>query len=272
MDWTVISATNNEGVLKSCLLNSPDIREASEVILQRGYASASVAYNCAIDKAKSDLLVFVHQDVYLPRGWLASLLRALNLLSTFDPNWGVLGVYGVNKSWDDGAGFLYCAANGRLGNDFAGVREVRCLDELILIMRKSSKLRFDEQLRGFHMYGTDICLEARRRGMKSYAISAFCIHNTNGYRMLPLDFWRGYLFLRKKWRSQLPIATSCTEITFGCWPMIRWNIFRAANIILGRHRVRLRVQDPSRLYLDLTSPDEGVMLPAENSDFRPASW
>src|SRR4029077_15089071 len=139
MDWTVISATNNEEVLKSCLLNSPDIREASEVILQRGYTSAAAAYNCAIDRAQSDLLVFVHQDVYLPRGWLASLRRALDLLSTLNPNWGILGVYGVNKSWDDGAGFIYCAANGKLGNVFEGVREVRSLDEVILIMRKSSK-------------------------------------------------------------------------------------------------------------------------------------
>jgi hypothetical protein len=119
-------------------------------------------------------------------------------------------------------------------------------------IRKSSNLRFDERLPGYHMYGTDICLEARRRGMKSYVIPAFCIHNTNGYRMLPLQFWRSYLFMRKKWRSELPIATSCTEITFGCWPMIRWNMIRAANIVSGRHQVLNRVRDPSRLYLDLS--------------------
>jgi hypothetical protein len=258
MDWTVICATNDEDVLKSCLLNSPDIREASEIILQRGYTSAAAAYNCAIDKAQSDLLVFVHQDVYLPQGWLASLRRALDLLTKVDPNWGVAGVYGVNKSWDDATGFLYCTANGRLGNSFEGGREVRSLDELILIMRKSSNLRFDEQLPGFHLYGTDICLEARRRGMKSYAISAFCIHNTNGFRMLPLQFWRCYLFMRKKWRSELPIATPCTEITLGCLPMIRFNISRAANIALGRYRGTTRFADPSRFYLDLASSDPGV--------------
>jgi GT2 family glycosyltransferase len=255
MDWTVISATNNEDILKSCLLNSPDIGEASDVILQRGYSSAAAAYNSAIDKARSDLLVFVHQDVYLPQGWLASLRRALDLLSKTDPNWGIAGVYGVNKSWDDGTGFLFCAEYGKLGHSFGDAREVRSLDEVLLIMRKSSNLRFDEQLPGFHMYGTDICLEARRRGMKSYAISAFCIHNTNGYRMLPLQFWRCYLYMRKKWRFQLPVPTPCTEITFWCWPMIRWNITRAANIALGRYRAKTRFADPSRLYLDLTSSD-----------------
>ena len=257
MDWTVVSATNNEEVLRNCLLNSPDISEASEVILQRGYNSAAAAYNQAIDKAQSDLLVFVHQDVYLPQGWLTSVRRTIELLSKIDPNWGILGVYGVNKP-NDGTGFLYCAENGTLGHAFEGVREVRTLDELLLIMRKSSNLRFDEQLPGFHMYGTDICLEARRQGMRSYAISAFCIHNTSGYRMLPLQFWRCYLFMRKKWRTELPVATSCTEITLGCWPMIHWNLSRAARIALGRYRATTRLTDPSRFYLDSASSDSGV--------------
>jgi glycosyltransferase involved in cell wall biosynthesis len=263
MDWTVISATNNEDLLKSCLLNSPDISEASEVILQRGYTSAAAAYNNAIDKARSDLLVFVHQDVYLPQGWLASLWRSLDLLSNVDPSWGVAGVYGVNESCDGGTGFLYCAETGRIGKFFKGVREVKSLDEVLLIMRKSSNLRFDEQLPGFHMYGTDICLQARRRGMKSYVIPAFCIHNTGGYRMLPLQFWRCYLFMRKKWRSELPVATSCTEITFGCWPMIRYNITRVANIALGRYRATTRFADPSRFYLDLASSDGWLPPSAE---------
>jgi GT2 family glycosyltransferase len=228
------------------------------VMLQKGYTSAAAAYNGALDKAESDLLVFVHQDVYLPQGWLASLQRALDFLSNVDPNWGVLGVWGVTDSSEDLTGFIYCAANGSLGKVFEGVREVSSLDEVILIMRKSSKLRFDEQLPGFHMYGTDICLEARRRGMKSYVIPALCIHNTNGYGMLPWQFWRAFFYMRKKWRSQLPIVTSCIEITFGCWPAIRWSIVRAANILLGRHRVRTRFDDPRRLNLDLLSSNETV--------------
>jgi GT2 family glycosyltransferase len=255
MKWTVICAANNEQVLQSCLLNSPDIGDVAEVILQKGYASAAVAYNSGLQEAKTDLVVLIHQDVYLPKGWLAVLNRSLDVLSKVDPNWGVLGVWGVNES-KDSTGFLYCAANGRLGQLFKGTREVRSLDEVLLVMRKSSGLRFDERLPGFHMYGTDICLEARRRGMKSYVVPAPCVHNTNGYRMLPLQFWLGYLFMRKKWKTELPIATSCTEITFACWPMIRWNFVRLVNVVLGRHRVRTRFDDPSQLALNLIPSDE----------------
>jgi GT2 family glycosyltransferase len=255
MDWTVISTTNNEELLKSCLLSSPDIGDASEVILQKGYSSAASAYNAGLQMAKTDLVVFAHQDVYLPKGWIDALRSALDLLSKVDPNWGVLGVWGVDESGDSGTGFLYCAANGKLGSAFAGLREVRSLDEVLLITRKSANLRFDERLSGYHMYGTDFCLEARRKGMKSYAIPAFCIHNTRGYRMLPWQFWSAYLFMRRKWRSELPIATSCIKVTFWCWPIVQWNVNRAANIALGRHRPGNRVEDPSRLSMQFMLSD-----------------
>jgi hypothetical protein len=125
---------------------------------------------------------------------------------------------------------------------------VRSLDEAVLIVRKSSGVRFDESLPGFHMYGTDICQEANRRGMKAYAISSFCIHNTNGYNMLPWDFWKCYLIMRRKWRRQLPITTPCAKITFWCRPMIVWNVKQALNILLKRHKPGRRLPDPKRFY------------------------
>src|SRR4051794_37329697 len=198
MKWTVIAAVNNQEVLRSCLLSSPEISSASEVILQTGFTSAAGAYNAGIEKAKTDLLVFVHQDVYLPEGWVASVEKALEVLSKKDPQWGVLGVWGVKRS-GEGVGYLYCAGLMRkLGQAFDDAPEVRSLDEVVLIIRKSSGLRFDESLPGFHMYGTDICLEAKRQGMKCHAISAFCVHNTNGYKMLPVQFWQSYFLMRRK--------------------------------------------------------------------------
>ncbi len=247
MNWALVSAVNNNQVLNTSLLNSPDVQSASEVLLQRGYSSAGVAYNAAIEQSKSELIVFAHQDVFFPEGWIASVRKALQLLSKTDPEWGVLGVWGIKPSGHR-SGHLYCTGLMKLlGNSFEGVEEIRSLDEVVLIVRRSSGLRFDERLPGFHMYGTDICLKAQRRGMKCYAISAFCIHNTNGYNMLPLQFWTNYLFMRNKWRSELPVITSCTEITFWCLPVITWNIVQAANILFRRHRPGKRVENPSLL-------------------------
>jgi len=251
-DWTLISATNNEAILKNCLLHSPDVRSASSLMLQKGYTNAAEAFNKAIAEAKTDLLIFVHQDVYLPEGWITKVQETIKVLSETDPQWGVLGVWGA-RIGSEGAGFVYDGAwNHVLGNEFQGGREVDALDEVVLILRKSSGLRFDPQIPGFHMYGADICLEAKRRGMKCFAIAAFCIHNTNQYGMLPWQFWNAYLKMRKKWKANLPIKTTCIDITNWCWPMVRWNIVRAINLMTGRDKPPIkRVTDPGKLYAEI---------------------
>jgi glycosyltransferase involved in cell wall biosynthesis len=247
MKWVLIAATNNEQVLRTCLLKSPEASSASQTLLQSGFASAASAYNAAIDKADAEILVFAHQDMYFPEGWFARLEKVVEQLAKDDPNWGVLGIWGVDQQGGR-AGHVYCAGlQHTLGQDQASVRPIRTLDETVLILRKSSGLRFDEKLPGFHFYGTDICLEASRRGMKCYVVSAFCIHNTNGYKMLPWQFWQGYFFVRNKWKKQLPIISTCAEVTFWCWPALRWNILRLRQMILGRHHPGKRVADPTLL-------------------------
>lgn len=252
MSWSLVSAVNDEGIFNSCLRHSPGAKSAAEVIIQKDFPSAAKAYNDAIRKAKTDLVVFAHQDVYLPREWFDSVQGFLDLLSTKNTNWGVLGVWGLNSA-GAGAGFLYCTGAGaQLGKPAADISEVRALDEVVLILRKSSMLSFDEHLPGFHMYGTDICMAARRRGMKCYAISAFCIHNASGYRMLPAAFWKACFFIRKNWKSELPILAPCVKISYWCWPMARWNLVRAVNLIIGRDRPKIgRVPDPNQLYQQL---------------------
>ena len=252
VNWSVITAANDDRVLKLCLLNSPGIESASEVLVQRGYSSAAVAYNAAIEQASTDLLVLVHQDIYLPENWIQRVQSAVEQLAQTCPDWGVLGCCGIQTSGKH-VGYIYDGAWNRvLGEPFEGGLEVESLDEAVLIIRKSSGLRFDPSLEGFHMYGADVCLQAQSRGKKCYAIGAFCIHNTNPYRMLPLHFWKGYLAMRRKWKAQLPIKTTCTEITYSCWPMVRWNIVRALNLATGRDSQPVRrVDDPSRLYHEL---------------------
>jgi len=253
LKWSVIAAVNNQEVLDSCLLRSPEVTKATDLIWQRGYASAAQAYNEAIDKATTDILVFAHQDVFLPAGWLSQLQKSLEWFAQNDPQWAVAGIWGVQRS---GArcGNVYCTGLGkRLGTDFAPPVEVRTVDELLFVVRKSSGVRFDKNIPGYHMYGTDICLEAQRRGLKTYAISAFCIHNTNGYGMLPWQFWKAYLLMRRKWKQALPIITPCAEITAWCGPMIRGNAVQAANLMLKRHQIGKRTTDPAQLYRELVA-------------------
>jgi hypothetical protein len=51
---------------------------------------------------------------------------------------------------------------------------VATLDELLLVVRGDTLLRFDPAL-GFHLYGADICLQARERGLAVVALGACVI-------------------------------------------------------------------------------------------------
>ena len=216
----MIVAFNNDQTLRQNLLASPAIGDKCQVITKQGFSCAGQALNAGIAEAAHEVMVFAHQDIILPPGWTSDLDRAISILSEEDPNWGVVGMAGVeNNPRQEFRG--YCYSTGLrtiLGQPFPKPVAVASLDEIVLVVRRSSGLKFDEKLPGFHLYGTDMCLEAKRRGMQSYVASAFCIHNTNGIQYLPADFWRGYFYLRDKWFGELPVQTCCTTITKWCAP------------------------------------------------------
>ena len=217
----------------------------------RGFASAGAAYNAGIRRSAGEFLVFAHQDVYLPPEWDSQLAAAVSQLSQSDPNWGVLGVFGITRE-SRPHGYIYCTGLEKvLGQSFSQPVPCTSLDEVVLVLRRSAGLIFDDQLPGFHFYGTDICLEARQRGLNSYIIPAFCIHNTQGMKFLPWAFWQGYLYMRRKWRRQLPIKTPCIRITRWAFPVFQHPLQSFYAHYLKRERPGQRVADPGTLYQDL---------------------
>jgi hypothetical protein len=211
---TFVVAVNRRDILENNFLASPCFRgsHAHQILLQENFGSAAKAYNDAIDRSVNGLIVFCHQDVFLPETWLPELQESLNWLEKDDPGWGVLGCSGITL---DGryTGYVYSSGLGVIGKRSAQPTPIQTLDEIVLIFRKSSGLRFDESLPHFHLYGADICLSAAKRRMKSYAISAFCIHNTYQPLVLPKEFYDCCEHVRKVWKDSLPIQTTCIRIT-----------------------------------------------------------
>jgi hypothetical protein len=247
MSWSLIAAVNNESVLRDNLLRSPDLADASDVILKRGFANAGAAYNSALAEARGDLLIFVHQDVYLPQGWISVLEECVWKVSASDPTWGVLGVIGVNRN---GAvhGHVYSTGLGRtVGKSFELPVQVHSIDEMVIILRRYSGLHFDPELPGYHLYGTDICLQSWQRGFPCFVIADFCLHNSNGIRRLPLAFWRSCLYLRSKWSDRLPLTTLCVTIRSG----FLWLGVSMLDQLLHPKTPGHRVNDPSRLVQEL---------------------
>jgi hypothetical protein len=251
IDFSLVAACNNEEVLQNSLLHSPAAGLAREILVKKGFPSAGLAYNAALAEARGEIVVLAHQDVYLPEGWIHKLGQTLDILQNVDPNWGVLGLFGTEPN-GTGQGYIYSTGlMSILGGSFPGVRQVETLDEALLIVRLSSGLRFDDKLPGYHLYGADICLQARSRGMKSYAISACAIHNTNGIGLLPLAYWKAWLYMRREWCLELPVATPCMPITRWGTPALRYLVKRTLRLERHRRVLGRRVSNPEEVWRQL---------------------
>lgn len=244
---TMAVCVNNDDVLHQNLLLSPGllIGNHNQLVIKRDFSSASLAYNSAIEEAENDIIVFVHQDVYLPDTWFADLKRCLAFLDRTRANWGVLGCYGSRRGAEGGVGRVYTTGIGPDGRQIARPEPVETLDEIILIIRKSSGLRFDSRLPHFHLYGPDICMTARERGMVNYAFQGFCVHNTNQLLILPNEFYACYRYIRRKWSHYLPIYTSCIKISFLNEEFYLRRLVEAKQRVFGmRSQAAKRVEDP----------------------------
>ena len=210
---TFVVAVNKKVVLEKNFLASPCLADAHphQILLQSGFKSASAAYNDAIEKSINDVIVFCHQDMFFPGPWIPQLQQNIQWLDSHDPDWGVLGCSGITRDRKM-YGHVYSAGLGILGEP-TEPKPIQTLDEIVLILRKCSGLRFDDKLPHFHLYGADICLRAAVQGMKSYAISAFCVHNTTQSFDLPKEFYECCEYMRQVWRGHLPIETTCITIT-----------------------------------------------------------
>lgn len=247
---TFVVATNDYATLKCNLLASPCLQDPHphQLIVQERYVSASRAYNAAMERAVNDIVVFIHHDVFLPEGWLHELFSALRALEHDDPRWGVLGCCGIASDCTR-FGYLYTPGEGLIGCRLQRPQEVRVLDEVVLVLRKSAGLTFSDDLPDFHFYGPDICLRAAEENLHCYAMSAFCIHNSRQYFEYPPEFYDCYRYMKRKWQSALPIQTSCICVSRFDEDIWKWRIKKALSLAIGRNLERgPRLKDPQLLW------------------------
>jgi hypothetical protein len=255
--WSLVVAANSEDLLRKNLLQSREVELAKEIVIKRDAFNIGKAYNAGLAECTAEIVVFAHQDVYLPAGWTNNLYLAIKRLTLENPNWGVVGTFGMT-AFGNGAGYVYSTGlRGFVGQSFINPIQVRTLDEMLLILRRSAGLSFDEELPGFHLYGTDICLEAENHGLKNFVVPCFTLHNSRGIKRLPLSFWRAYWYLRSKWKDRLPIQTPCTNITKGYMPIIEHILWTCWSSIQNKNNPGSRVNDTECFYNEHVLPSLG---------------
>jgi hypothetical protein len=208
----IICASHSDAILDANLGRSPCLASIP-LHVERGAPSASIAYNRGLDATTAPILIFAHHDVYLPPGWDRVLAERLKELDATDPQWALFGTFGVGTDHSH-IGPVWSSSLGQIvGRVPLKPAPVQSFDELLIILRRDSGIRWDDQLPNWHMYGTDIVATARAKGRTAYAGALPCIHNDRYHDALGEDYKACYRYMQRKWASQLPLRTPIAKIS-----------------------------------------------------------
>lgn len=175
--------TYHDNVIKS----SSEFKDNIEYIAISFPRSAAKGLNEGLDKASNELIICCHQDIYFLDVCYKSLTD--NLYSLYSKNWGVCGIAGCTFEGK-------CIYNYTMMNE--NIVQAQTLDCSLLILKKSNNLKFDENLKLFHMYGEDICLQANDKGLGVYILNVPIIHRSKWTAGPGLKESADYV--AKKWR------------------------------------------------------------------------
>jgi hypothetical protein len=231
---TVVAAVNNQTVLAGNLLRSPLLAEQNvSLITEQGHACAGLAYNAGLARVRTPYVAFVHQDVYIPRGWERHLLATINTLDAAARPWGVLGVWGLTRSGAS-VGRVWCTdANTEYVGNTQELSEVVSIDEIVIILKTGTNLRFDSRLPGYHLYGTDIIFQAKEASLLSLAFTGPVVHNTQRTPQPDRHYIEAYRYMQKKWRSSLPVHTLVVPLTQWGWPLYKKRLRKLVRDLRG---------------------------------------
>ncbi len=210
-DMRLICASNDPGILAGNLARSPLLDSLPLSVIEA--PSAALAYARGMAESTEDILIFLHHDVYLPPGWDALLRARIAEVAMQDPDWALIGAYGIDdhaRGW----GPVWSSSLGQIvGHVALSPQPVQSFDEVLIVMRRSAGITWDKDLPGWHLYGTDIVTEARAKGLSAYACALPLIHN-DGYKdNLDQGFGTAYHYMQKKWADRLPLRSPIIKIS-----------------------------------------------------------
>lgn len=134
--------------------------------------------NKCLTISKGKYIILCHQDILLSYDRIDVLEQRIAEIDKLDNNWAVLGNAGavgikhIVLRITEPDGILHKAGNPP--------QRVSSLDENFMVIQREANLGFSSDLNGFHLYGTDICLQAIARGYSAYVINFNLLHKSKG--------------------------------------------------------------------------------------------
>ena len=209
---TVVACTNDDAQLAHNLLASPCLVDGRhEVLLYAGMTSAAEGLNRGIEEASNDVVVLVHQDVYLPGWWPAQLWAQWEAAAAAGGPVGVGAAFGVRYRETDRTSVGHVVDRDRLlWKPTPLPADVDTVDEMLLVVPRVTPLRFEPAL-GWHLYGADFALQAHAAGLRAVVLDVPCFHNSLRAG-LDISYSESAAVLASKWVDEGVIVTSCSTI------------------------------------------------------------
>jgi len=167
--------------------------------------------NLFLQTAKGKYIIICHQDILLLEHGYEHLTQKISEINLLDENWGILAnAGGLNYKW---VAVNITTGKGRVFKEAELPLKCSTIDENFFIVKKSANIALSNNLKGFHMYGTDICLIADILGYSSYVIDFHLLHKSDGNA--DAVFYQNKKQLIDKYnhafRSRY-MATTCTKL------------------------------------------------------------
>jgi hypothetical protein len=170
---TMVSLFASKGFTeKDCEYLYIDNRESNKY-------DAFSGYNRFLQFARGKYIILCHQDIEPIEHDRARLDDLLLEITRLDPAWALCGNAGANQEDElivrisDPWGENRCE-----GAPFPA--RVMSLDENFIIARRDANLALSRDLKGYHWYGSDLCIVADVLGWSSYVIDFHLRHKSGG--------------------------------------------------------------------------------------------
>ena len=170
--------------------------------------------------AKGKYIILCDQGIRLHADNIDILIGRLEQLEEIDKNWAVAGNSGGASEGVKSQRISDIHGYNRTIGTFPC--RVYSLDENFIVMRRSKRFSLSNDIRGFHFYGTDVCVVADIIGYSSYVID-FHLLNLNPKKIDPMTLESKNSFERK-WSNAIrprAIQTSCTIVDIETPPEVK---------------------------------------------------
>lgn len=177
---TIVNDNTEYNLMKASFMECGFIEPENEyIILDNTKANIFDAYSAiqeVIKSAKGKYIIMLHQDVRCVDS-KQKLIDNITELNNKDSNWAIAGNAGVIRYHEP---VLHLTQIKEIyTNDYLPLK-VQTLDENFLVFNSSKNIEVTNTLRGFHLYGTDLCLHANTNGYNCYVISFMVKHLSKG--------------------------------------------------------------------------------------------